>query len=110
MARSWTRLHEHLGVPPGPLTFDMVAKAAADRLAEADCGHDADHGIRRVGQASPWMTSRFRSPSKRPARTLASCRCPLKRARWSTCTIRASYGERYKRDYRNPPLTLLRTT
>ncbi|GAA4339570.1 hypothetical protein GCM10023086_74660 [Streptomyces venetus] len=36
MARSWTRLHEHLGVPPGPLTFDMVAKAAAGRLAESD--------------------------------------------------------------------------
>ncbi|MEU7474159.1 ATP-binding protein [Streptomyces sp. NPDC044984] len=36
MARSWTRLHEHLGVPPGPLTFDMVAKAAADQLAESD--------------------------------------------------------------------------
>ncbi|ATW46664.1 AlbA family DNA-binding domain-containing protein [Streptomyces peucetius] len=36
MARSWTRLHEHLGVLPGPLTFDMVAKAAAERLAESD--------------------------------------------------------------------------
>jgi hypothetical protein len=36
MARSWTRLHEHLGEPPGPLSFDMVAKAAADRLAESD--------------------------------------------------------------------------
>ncbi|MET8816453.1 ATP-binding protein [Streptomyces sp. NPDC004549] len=36
MARSWTRLHEHLGMPPGPLTFDMVARAAADRLAESD--------------------------------------------------------------------------
>ncbi|MFG3007408.1 AlbA family DNA-binding domain-containing protein [Streptomyces calvus] len=36
MARSWTRLHEHLGLPPGPLDFDMVAKAAADRLAESD--------------------------------------------------------------------------
>ncbi|XKK60589.1 ATP-binding protein [Streptomyces sp. ARC32] len=36
MARSWTRLHEHLGVPPGPLCFDMVEKAAADRLAESD--------------------------------------------------------------------------
>jgi hypothetical protein len=36
MARSWTRLHEHLGVPPGPLDFDMVAKAAAGRLAESD--------------------------------------------------------------------------
>ncbi|MER6821267.1 hypothetical protein ACFUZA_02860 [Streptomyces cellulosae] len=35
MARLWTRLHEHLGVPPGPLDFDMVAKAAADRLAES---------------------------------------------------------------------------
>ncbi|WP_440581267.1 AlbA family DNA-binding domain-containing protein [Streptomyces sp. PT19] len=36
MARSWTRLHEHLGVPPGPVDFDMVAKAAAGRLAESD--------------------------------------------------------------------------
>ncbi|WP_406729114.1 hypothetical protein WJ438_37440 [Streptomyces sp. GD-15H] len=36
MARSWTRLHEHLGVPPGPVTFGMVEKAAADRLAEFD--------------------------------------------------------------------------
>ncbi|MFI2764754.1 helix-turn-helix domain-containing protein [Streptomyces echinatus] len=36
MARSWTRLHEHLGAAPGPLDFDMVAKAAADRLAESD--------------------------------------------------------------------------
>ncbi|MFD4953456.1 helix-turn-helix domain-containing protein [Streptomyces sp. NPDC058451] len=36
MARSWTRLHEHLGMPPGPITFDMVAQAAADRLAESD--------------------------------------------------------------------------
>lgn len=36
MARSWTRLHEHLGVPPGPLDFGMVAKAAAGRLVESD--------------------------------------------------------------------------
>ncbi|MFD4413492.1 helix-turn-helix domain-containing protein [Streptomyces sp. NPDC058476] len=36
MARSWTRLHEHLGAAPGHLDFDMVAKAAADRLAESD--------------------------------------------------------------------------
>lgn len=36
MPRSWTRLHEHLGVPPGPLTFDMVKKAAEDHLAESD--------------------------------------------------------------------------
>ncbi|WP_329182832.1 ATP-binding protein [Actinacidiphila glaucinigra] len=36
MARSWTRLHEHLGATPGPLDFDTVAKAAADRLAESD--------------------------------------------------------------------------
>ncbi|MET8182365.1 ATP-binding protein [Streptomyces sp. NPDC005336] len=36
MPRSWTRLHEHLGVPPGPLTFDMVKKAADDNLAESD--------------------------------------------------------------------------
>ncbi|AEY86856.1 hypothetical protein SHJG_1580 [Streptomyces hygroscopicus subsp. jinggangensis 5008] len=36
MARSWTRLHEHLGAAPGPLDFDMVAKAAAGRLAESD--------------------------------------------------------------------------
>ncbi|WP_159765064.1 AlbA family DNA-binding domain-containing protein [Streptomyces sp. HM190] len=36
MARSWTRLHEHLGAQPGPLTFDMVKKAAEDHLAESD--------------------------------------------------------------------------
>ncbi|WP_369032766.1 AlbA family DNA-binding domain-containing protein [Streptomyces adonidis] len=36
MARSWTRLHEHLGTPPGPLTFDMVKKAAEAHLAESD--------------------------------------------------------------------------
>lgn len=36
MARSWTRLHEHLGEPPGPLDFDMIARAAADRLGESD--------------------------------------------------------------------------
>ncbi|NUK07823.1 ATP-binding protein [Streptomyces lunaelactis] len=36
MARSWTRLHAHLGVPPGAITYDMVAKAVADRLEETD--------------------------------------------------------------------------
>ncbi|WP_326756856.1 ATP-binding protein [Streptomyces hirsutus] len=36
MARSWTRLHEHLGAPPGPLTFDMVKQAAEANLAESD--------------------------------------------------------------------------
>ncbi|MFC8350797.1 helix-turn-helix domain-containing protein [Streptomyces sp. NPDC057280] len=36
MARSWTRLHEHLGTPPGPLTFDMVEKAADTHVAESD--------------------------------------------------------------------------
>ncbi|MFE6284592.1 helix-turn-helix domain-containing protein [Streptomyces sp. NPDC057877] len=36
MARSWTRLHEHLGHRPGPLTFDMVAAAVTDKLAESD--------------------------------------------------------------------------
>ncbi|NBM15444.1 helix-turn-helix domain-containing protein [Streptomyces sp. GC420] len=36
MARSWTRLHEHLGEPPGPLSHDMIARAAADRPAESD--------------------------------------------------------------------------
>ncbi|GAA2639294.1 hypothetical protein GCM10010425_49130 [Streptomyces spororaveus] len=36
MARSWTRLHEHLGAQPGPLTFDMVKRAADDNLAESD--------------------------------------------------------------------------
>ncbi|MCX4538976.1 ATP-binding protein (plasmid) [Streptomyces sp. NBC_00841] len=36
MARSWTRLHEHLGAAPGPLSFDMVRQAAADNLAESD--------------------------------------------------------------------------
>lgn len=36
MARSWTRLHEHLGAPPGPLSFDMVQRATDDRLQESD--------------------------------------------------------------------------
>ncbi|MFJ7258210.1 helix-turn-helix domain-containing protein [Streptomyces sp. NPDC098085] len=36
MARSWTRLHEHLGAAPGPLDFDMIRQAAADALAESD--------------------------------------------------------------------------
>ncbi|MER5466873.1 ATP-binding protein [Streptomyces sp. NPDC002668] len=36
MARSWTRIHEHLGASPGPLTFGMVRQAAADNLAESD--------------------------------------------------------------------------
>ncbi|MFJ3106512.1 helix-turn-helix domain-containing protein [Streptomyces sp. NPDC086835] len=36
MARSWTRLHEHLGTPPGPLSFDMVQRATAERLQESD--------------------------------------------------------------------------
>ncbi|AXK36577.1 ATP-binding protein [Streptomyces armeniacus] len=36
MARIWTRLHEYLGVPPGRLTFDMVRRATAGKLAETD--------------------------------------------------------------------------
>ncbi|WP_329595992.1 ATP-binding protein [Streptomyces pseudovenezuelae] len=36
MARSWTRLHEYLGHPPGPLTYDMVAEAVQRKLAESD--------------------------------------------------------------------------
>lgn len=36
MARSWTRLHEHLGAAPGPLDFDMIRQAAADTLEETD--------------------------------------------------------------------------
>ena len=36
VARTWTRLHEHLGCPPGPLTFDMVRQATVDNLEEFD--------------------------------------------------------------------------
>ncbi|MDF0376591.1 ATP-binding protein [Streptomyces sp. NPDC004735] len=36
MARSWTRLHEHLGAAPGPLSFDMIRQAATDTLEETD--------------------------------------------------------------------------
>ncbi|MFE3906320.1 helix-turn-helix domain-containing protein [Streptomyces sp. NPDC059153] len=36
MARSWTRLHEHLGAAPGPLDFGMIQQAAADTLEESD--------------------------------------------------------------------------
>ncbi|MFJ8255544.1 helix-turn-helix domain-containing protein [Streptomyces sp. NPDC094466] len=35
-ARTWTRLHQHLGAAPGPLTYDMVSRAAADHLGESD--------------------------------------------------------------------------
>ncbi|MFJ5726433.1 helix-turn-helix domain-containing protein [Streptomyces sp. NPDC093149] len=35
-ARTWTRLHQHLGCVPGPLTYDMVRQAAADHLEESD--------------------------------------------------------------------------
>ncbi|MCM1943487.1 ATP-binding protein [Streptomyces sp. G3] len=36
MARTWTRLHEHLGCPPGPITFDMIRQATVDKLEESD--------------------------------------------------------------------------
>ncbi|MGW6971644.1 AlbA family DNA-binding domain-containing protein [Streptomyces sp. NPDC054952] len=36
MARSWTRLHEHLGRPMGPLTHGMVTDAVASKLGETD--------------------------------------------------------------------------
>lgn len=36
MARSWTRLHEHLGAAPGPLDFGMIQQVAADTLEESD--------------------------------------------------------------------------
>jgi hypothetical protein len=36
MAHTWSRLHEHLGCPPGPVTFAMVHRCADEELAEAD--------------------------------------------------------------------------
>ncbi|MFE4823924.1 helix-turn-helix domain-containing protein, partial [Streptomyces sp. NPDC056704] len=36
MARSWTRLHEFLGSPPGPVTYEMVAEAVRRKLGESD--------------------------------------------------------------------------
>ncbi len=36
MPRTWSRLHEHLGCPPGPITFAIVRRCVDDRLAEAD--------------------------------------------------------------------------
>lgn len=35
-ARTWTRVHQHLGCAPGPLTYDMVRQAVADHLEESD--------------------------------------------------------------------------
>ncbi|MEV0695488.1 ATP-binding protein [Streptomyces sp. NPDC050388] len=58
MAGSWTRLHEHLGVPPGPLSFAMVARAAADRLAEFDDLDWKEHLPR------PPREGRFNEPAK----------------------------------------------
>lgn len=36
MAHTWSRLHEHVGCPPGPLSFELVRRCADDGLAEAD--------------------------------------------------------------------------
>ncbi|MCX4824881.1 ATP-binding protein [Streptomyces sp. NBC_01142] len=36
MASTWTRIHQELGVPPGPLTYELVAQAAADIDGERD--------------------------------------------------------------------------
>ncbi len=36
MPRTWSRLHEHLGVPPSPVTFGMVRQCVDDKLGEAD--------------------------------------------------------------------------
>ncbi|UXY32173.1 AlbA family DNA-binding domain-containing protein [Streptomyces sp. HUAS TT20] len=36
MARTWTRLHDFLGHPPGPVTYDMVAEAVQRKLGESD--------------------------------------------------------------------------
>ncbi|MFD6115585.1 helix-turn-helix domain-containing protein [Streptomyces yangpuensis] len=36
MARSWTRLHEHLGRPMGRLTHGMIMDAVASKLGETD--------------------------------------------------------------------------
>ncbi|MEV7899478.1 AlbA family DNA-binding domain-containing protein [Streptomyces cyaneofuscatus] len=35
-ARTWTKVHQHLGSAPGPLTYEMVHQAAADYLEESD--------------------------------------------------------------------------
>ncbi|MEU4253493.1 ATP-binding protein [Amycolatopsis sp. NPDC026612] len=36
MASTWTRIHEHLGLRPGPLSVENVLDAARDGLREAD--------------------------------------------------------------------------
>jgi hypothetical protein len=36
MPHTWSRLHEHLGRPPGPIDFAMVRQCVDDQLAEAD--------------------------------------------------------------------------
>lgn len=36
MPHTWSRLHEHLGCPPGPITFEMVHRCADEGLTEAD--------------------------------------------------------------------------
>lgn len=53
MARPWTRLHAHLGVPPGAITFDMVERAAADRLHETD-DLDWKEGLPQPPQDGRW--------------------------------------------------------
>ncbi|MFJ5154942.1 helix-turn-helix domain-containing protein [Streptomyces sp. NPDC088353] len=36
MATSWTRIHQELGVPPGPVTYEMIEQAAAEIDGERD--------------------------------------------------------------------------
>jgi hypothetical protein len=36
MAHTWSPIHEHLGCPPGPLTFEMILRCAEEGLAESD--------------------------------------------------------------------------
>ncbi|MFG2326643.1 helix-turn-helix domain-containing protein [Streptomyces sp. NPDC048568] len=36
MASSWTRIHQEIGIPPGPLTYDHIARAADEIDGERD--------------------------------------------------------------------------
>jgi Putative DNA-binding domain len=56
MPHTWSRLHEHLGSPPGPVDFSMVRRCADDGLVEAD---DLDWKEKLPNQQDPRTPAEF---------------------------------------------------
>lgn len=56
MPHIWTRLHEHLGCPPGPVNFAMIRQCVAHQLGEAD---DLDWKEYLPNERDPRASSEF---------------------------------------------------